>query len=371
MNISKDNNKNYEIIIVGGGPAGISTWLHLNKHNPELAENTLVLEQKTHPREKLCGGGVGGWSEDVLKKLGIRLEIPSIIVSDVEFIYQDNSFTLTQEGSFRMVQRSEFDHALLKSAIKRGINIHENESFINFFRIDNKNIIETNRGNYSSNVLVGADGALSQVRKKMNIKTKTHLSPTLEVFAPANIKYDKEFDDKKILINLNPINEGIQGYLWHVPCLKNNISTIGHGIVDLMVVKPRNKKSSMKKIFKDELKKRNIDIPQYKWQSHPIPWPEKEFIFSEPNILLVGDAAGVEPAFGGGIHFALSYGEIAARTIIESYEQKNFDFDNYKVNIKNHFMGKFLTKCIKIANEMYNYRLDPIEAAKEVFTIRR
>ena len=48
----------YEVIIVGSGPAGVSTWLHLHKLDPQLAARTLVLEKAQHPRHKLCGGGI-------------------------------------------------------------------------------------------------------------------------------------------------------------------------------------------------------------------------------------------------------------------------------------------------------------------------
>ena len=67
--------KNHEILIVGGGPAGISTWLHLNKYNPEIASKCVLIEKKKYPRDKLCGGAVGGWSENVLKNLKIKSRI--------------------------------------------------------------------------------------------------------------------------------------------------------------------------------------------------------------------------------------------------------------------------------------------------------
>jgi flavin-dependent dehydrogenase len=48
----------YDVVIVGSGPAGVSTWLHLHRFEPQLAARTLVLEKAQHPRPKLCGGGV-------------------------------------------------------------------------------------------------------------------------------------------------------------------------------------------------------------------------------------------------------------------------------------------------------------------------
>ena len=47
----------YDVMIVGGGPAGISTWLHLHKRNPALAARTILIDKAVYPRQKLCGGG--------------------------------------------------------------------------------------------------------------------------------------------------------------------------------------------------------------------------------------------------------------------------------------------------------------------------
>ena len=210
----------YEIMIVGGGPAGISTWLHLHKFAPELASKTLLIEKEKYPREKLCGGGVGGWCGYILKNLNVALDIPSITVSDVEFVYENEKFVLHQPNSFQMVQRVEFDHALAKNAINRGLNLHQNELFLDLNERDNELTVKTTLEKYKIKTLVGADGALSAVRKKMNLKNKSNLAPTLEIFSPVNPKYDHEYDEKKILIDMNPMKIGMQGYVWHVPVIK-------------------------------------------------------------------------------------------------------------------------------------------------------
>ena len=48
-----------DVVIVGGGPAGVSTALHLLQLDPGWAGRMVVLEKAAHPREKLCGGGMG------------------------------------------------------------------------------------------------------------------------------------------------------------------------------------------------------------------------------------------------------------------------------------------------------------------------
>jgi len=47
-----------DVLIVGSGPSGASTALHLARRDPAWAGRVVIVEQAVHPREKLCGGGV-------------------------------------------------------------------------------------------------------------------------------------------------------------------------------------------------------------------------------------------------------------------------------------------------------------------------
>ena len=62
--------KQVDVLIVGAGPAGASTALHLLKIDPAWAERLVVVDKAVHPREKLCGGGVTQLGEQVLTGLG-------------------------------------------------------------------------------------------------------------------------------------------------------------------------------------------------------------------------------------------------------------------------------------------------------------
>lgn len=57
-NANHYNKVKYDVIIVGAGPAEISTALHLANLAPELITRTLILEKEGHLRPKLCGGGI-------------------------------------------------------------------------------------------------------------------------------------------------------------------------------------------------------------------------------------------------------------------------------------------------------------------------
>lgn len=355
-----------KVMIVGAGPAGISSWLHLHKHAPELGGHTLMIEKAVFPRDKLCAGGVGAWSEDVLRHLEIELDIPSLLVSDMEFRFGKEIYCFHQPNCFRVVQRIDFDHALVKAALNRGLELHEGEMLYGMVRNQNGLIVETSERKYGVQAVVGADGALSVVRRKMMPAQKQHLARTVQIFAPSNPRYDREFDEKKIVWDFSPVREGLQGYVYHFPCLRDGAPSIAHGTGDIRIShdKPR---VDIKRIFGRELQSRNIHRETKSWSSHPIRWLSWEDIISQPNVILAGDAAGIEPAFGGGIHIALSYGEIAARAIIDAFEKSDFSFHDYKERVYSHFMGQYIEGCTHAAMEMYGGRTNPLNVVRRFF----
>lgn len=359
-----------DVMIVGAGPAGISTWLHLKKYAPELADNTVLIEKAAFPRHKLCAGGVGAWSADVLGHLEVDLKIPSLFVTDVEFRYRDESWLYKSPTRFRMVQRADFDFALAKSGVNRGMAFHENEKFIAASRERDTLAVLTSQGKYYVKALVGADGSLSMVRRKMMRPHQTCLATTLQISAPVNPKYDPEFSLKKLLIDFSQVDAGLQGYTWHIPCLQDEAPSMNHGIGNFRF-HPERSRPDMKKIFSRELKTRHIDKRPESWSSHPIRWFSNEVPISRPSVLLVGDAAGIEPAFGGGIHMALSYGEIAARTLIQAFQNKDFTFRHYKHTVMSHFMWWHIRACTRLASKIYGGKKNPLRSLVRHFLAGR
>ena len=366
---AKKSASDYEVMIIGAGPAGISTWLHLHKYAPKLAENSLIIEKALFPRDKLCGGAVGSWSKDVLEHLEIELDIPSLFISDVEFKYRKEIYHLHQPYSFEIVQRMDFDYAMAKVAIKRGAVLHEGEKLIGLAREKNRIVVKTQKNLYRVNALVGADGALSSVRKKMISSYKPHIARTIQIFAKVDPKYDTEYIEKKIVFDLTPISKGLQGFIFHFPCLRDGAPSMAHGIGDFRIL-PDRPRADMKKIYSLALQSRNIYTDPKYWSSHPICWSSGKEIISIPNILLAGDSAGIEPAFGGGIHIAFSYGEVAARTIIDAFQKNDFSFNNYEKNIRSHFMGRYIQDCTHAAMKMYSGRVNPLNVVRQLFPKR-
>ena len=117
----------HDIIIVGSGPAGTSTALHLAQSNPALARRILILERARHPRPKLCGGGILEDGETILRNLGLDLTaVPHADVLRPYFTFEGRGICIVRKPvSFRVVARDAFDAWLAAAVRAAGITIQE------------------------------------------------------------------------------------------------------------------------------------------------------------------------------------------------------------------------------------------------------
>ena len=352
----------WDLIIVGSGPAGISAWLYLHKYRPDLASNTLIIEKEQHPREKLCGGALqNSFVNRFLSDVSINLSIPKVDIDSIKIKYGNDGFSFNQNGFISIIERARFDHFLVEVARKRGASILENSAFLDYFK-NNRVIVQTSNGNYSGKMLVGADGALSKVRKCISPSSKISYAKTLEVFSPVDPDVDPEFNEHSITMDWSCFNHGIQGYFWHFPCIINGKPHLNHGLYDSRM--NQNIKSDLPKVFRRELENRNITISLPYWKSHPIPYYKGAKVLSDDNVILIGDASGIEPLIGGGIHLSLLYGDLAAQSIISAYEHNDFSFQDYEKRFNNHVIGKFINNSMIMAKKVYSGKIDLLKTIK-------
>ena len=81
---SPEPRKFYDIIIVGGGPAGCASACHAANKGYKV----LLLEKNTYPRDKVCGDAVGGKALKHLEELDLLdtlKESPHFIFDSVLF----------------------------------------------------------------------------------------------------------------------------------------------------------------------------------------------------------------------------------------------------------------------------------------------
>ncbi len=342
--------KNIKVAIVGSGPAGIATALSLARLTPELAGDMVVLEKASHPRPKLCGGGLTVLADQVLEYLEVETA-PGFPVHHVILHLNRRPVHFEREGLMRVVHRQAFDAELAMAARKLGITIHEDEPVVDLRRGDNAIDVLTSRQNYRCKVVVAADGARSVVRRKMFREEPSRVSRLLEVVVPVNGDEVVEFRENTAVLDFREMQNGLQGYLWDFPTLIQEQPHLNIGIFDSRVLD--GQRADLPGLLGKRLEARGLSSHWPKLEGHPERWFEPTGTYSRPNVILVGDAAGIEPLFGEGISFALAYGLVAARAISEAFQNQDFSFAGYRDLILSDHLGKLLARNRKLAYYFY------------------
>ena len=76
----------HDVAIVGGGPAGTSTALHLVREQGIRPDRIVVLDKARFPRDKPCAGAVSQLGVDALHALGVRVEVPFVAMRGVRVL---------------------------------------------------------------------------------------------------------------------------------------------------------------------------------------------------------------------------------------------------------------------------------------------
>lgn len=352
MGLKKDQAKQVDVLIVGSGPAGISTALHLVKINPEWAEKIVVLEKETHPREKLCGGGITSLGADLLASLGLPFDPPHVPIYEMRMINHHRSFSLRDDPAFRIVRRDEFDHWLVLQAEKKGVTVRQNEAVKKIYDHSDYVEIMTEQTTFHAKTVVAADGSRSFVRQSLQWETHKKRARLLEILTPENADEQPEFRDRTALFDFSHIDSGIQGYYWDFPSMIKDKPFMNRGIFDSRTWQNQHP-VSLKKTFRKILNSRGRNLDDFELKGYPIQCFNRHASFSRPRILLVGDAAGVDPLLGEGISFAIAYGEAAAAEINEAFKKDDFSFFTYKKRILKHPVLKQLKIRTTMSRMLY------------------
>jgi menaquinone-9 beta-reductase len=358
--MGKNAAQSIDVIIIGTGPAGLSTALHLLQKDPGWSKRMLLLEKTAHPRPKLCGGGVTRLGLKTLKNLGLPfpLPIPQVPVEDIRMVYRSRTIHVRGRPQFTVFHRAELDAYLAAQLTQRGGIIRQNEPVQTIQMEGNRMLVTTSEGQYSTNVVVGADGATGiTVRMLKSRQNYSRPARTLEHIAPAP-ETAAVFDDHCAIFDFFEPNSNLQGYLWEFPGLRNGQAIFNRGIYDTGLVQ-RAAHPDLPQLLNDYLCSKGnqaLDVPL---QGYPIRLYHPLQPLSVPGMLLVGDAAGVDSLFGEGIAPALAYGKVAAETITDAFRRNDFSLKGYNSRLIRSEVGRYLAIRWLAAHGIFSFSNKP------------
>ena len=156
----------YDIVIIGGGPAGSSAGLALSK----LSSSVCIIDKASFPRSKLCAGIITQKTVQVLKTILPDYESCNYFSTNKISLFSQHDIKcdFSVEYPLILVERKQFDYELLLACKKNGVHVFEKTSFSEFVPDCNKLILSTGE-ELSYNILIAADGIFSKIRKKLGV----------------------------------------------------------------------------------------------------------------------------------------------------------------------------------------------------------
>jgi flavin-dependent dehydrogenase len=347
-----------DILIIGGGPSGLSTALHLIKIAPHLTRRILILEKEHYPRPKLCAGGLVADAEIILQRLGLDVsEIPHIDASAAHFDFEGNGINISvpKSHTLRIIRRNEFDHWLARKTREAGIEIREGITVKNIIPGQDGVTVKTDQEDFRAQIVIGADGSNGITRRCIFPNAPVYTARVLEVITP---DYSVVASGKNASRNNNayfdffPVPNNIAGYVWDFPTQINGEPMRCWGIYDTNLLADQER-PPLKNPLAEEMARHGFNLDDHELKGHPIRWYDPFNPVSTARVLLVGDAAGADSIFGEGISIALGYGAIAAHEISESIRRNEFSFSRYKRRLVRSGLGQTLFARWAITNIIY------------------
>jgi digeranylgeranylglycerophospholipid reductase len=297
--------KKYDVIVVGGGPAGVSAAKAAGK----TGAKTLLLEKAPNiMANKPCGQAV---SQETLQTAEVKPEPGIVLHRAYALVYAPNLNYVKIDRIGFLIDKSRLLQYMAAQAAGYGAEIHVREEAEDVKVEDEAVKVKTNRGEYETSILIGADGYNSTVARSLGITEKSEPIPTVQyVMVNCNVKYP---DAVRFYLG-NKIAPG--GYAWIFP-YNEKIAEVGIGVRG---GSSKEYLDAFVKRFSDELGRAQI----IDYRGAPVPIGG---LISEPirdRVMLIGDAAGtVIPLTGAGIHSSIAAGLSAGRVAGEAAQEGN------------------------------------------------
>jgi len=326
-----------EIVIVGAGPVGCYTAQLLKSYN---IKTRIIEEHQEVGKPIRCAGLVG---RQVFEKTLLPPSKSSIInrIDGASFFYGNDKFSIHRERVAYVIDRERFDKNL-----SEGLEVECGKKLIEIKKEKNGYVLKTSFDDIYADLVIGADGVRSQVRKYINImwnnngnnKKRDYVKYYLGM--QYRIKLEENFPCSKITQVY--LREGISFFIWVIP--------EGDNIIRVGVISENARRNLAQFVKGFKIKGKIVGK-----LAGMIPVGVTKNYYK--NIALVGDAAvQVKPLTGGGIFYGLKSAELLAECIRDNR------LDEYDRRLKRKFGKeiKFALKARKFYEEINEKELKNI-----------
>ena len=303
------NNTTFDVIIVGGGLAGLTNAIHLSK----FKQRVLLIEKNSYPKHKVCGEYISNEVLPYLNSLGIdpikegAKKISKVQVSTTKGDLIKAELPL---GGFGM-SRYFLDSLLLKKARFNGVQVLKDSVDSIRFKNEVFTVQTKDSKSFQSKIAIGAFGKRSALDLKMDREFIKKKSPYLAV------KLHVKGNFPENLIALHNFKGGYCG----VSKVENNSINLCYITEYNSFKKHKNitdfqkqvvfKNKHLKKIFEESTSvfEKPLTISQISFETKkPV----------ENHIIMCGDTAGmIHPLCGNGMGMAITSARLASVRILQ------------------------------------------------------
>jgi flavin-dependent dehydrogenase len=305
------NKQFLDVIIIGGGLAGLCNAIHLSK----LGKKVLLIEKNEYPKHKVCGEYI---SNEVLPYLGF-LEVNPFYFGAVKIKNFQLSTTKNNIISAKLplggfgISRYTLDLALAEKAKENGVTILQDTvldvTFIkDFFQVETKQ-----NSIYTSKIAIGAFGKRSLLDVKMERNFIQKKSPYL------GVKIHVKGNFKEDLVALHNFKGGYCG----VSKVENNAINLCY-ITNYATFKQYKNIEDFQEqvVFKNRFLKEIFQNSEAVFKK-PLSISQISFETKKPvenHVIMCGDSAGmIHPLCGNGMSMAIQSAQLASKLILNYF----------------------------------------------------
>jgi len=344
-----------DVLVVGAGPAGCSTALHLAELDPSWAGRVLVVDRARFPRPKLCGGGVTHFGYRTLEALGLG-GIECFGARTIRARFREREVAFHGDPTVRVVRREAFDAGLVEAVRARGVEVREGVDVRGLELLPDRVEVATGDGRLTAAVVVGADGSGSRVRRCLGWAGPSGVAGTLETLVPVDPEVDPDHRDRAMTLDFSAVcSHRLQGYTWAFPALVDGRPHTSLGVYDSRLV-PGRRRAALEEVLSDLLASRGLDPGAPPRHTFPIRLWDGTSPVAGSRAILAGDAAGADPLLGEGIPFALAHGEVAAAAVAAALGSGDLRFADHRQRMDAHPVLRQLPTRVAVARVFYRIR---------------